>query len=215
MDMKEGSSKLRYSAIKGSKNRWAVEMTEEMSLKDFHIELSKNAKTHNKIFNMTAHNGQVASMKLEYNGDMQKYKESVWERNVLSAVLWYDKGNIDPLLIGVDIQLGDRFPNGIGFNHTSVMKGDCTSTFDVVLDKEYTLKEMLIELKETSRLGWGRIFVYTGEEETEPTIIEYTDKSLSIPPHMPIYDKIVTLATGKGGWSGIDFTVMLKDKEES
>ena len=81
--------------------------------------------------------------------------------------------------------------------------GDCTSGYEVILDREYTVKELLDEV--LSNTGeWGYFCVENGSS------IEYRyGKCFSELSEIDLQKRVLSVNAG-GGWSRMDYNIKTK-----
>ena len=90
-------------------------------------------------------------------------------------------------------------------------RGDCTRGYDVILDKEYTVKEFIETVFEKLSGEWGYIGIHNDEGDFSARVFgeprcEYRYGKLSTPPLPNEYlEKKIVKATGDGGWSRMDY----------
>lgn len=101
------------------------------------------------------------------------------------------------------------------FKATCEERGDCTASYDVLLDKEYTVQELIDEIL-TQKDEWGIIGI--GNEWTHfAQNCEYCckydhGKLLSFLPAR-LLDKPINKVEADGGWSLMNYCITLKGKE--
>lgn len=106
--------------------------------------------------------------------------------------------------------LKDKFKNKapnciVAWNQSSEMRGDCTSSYDIELKPNTTLKE-LIEYVLTNLNEWGYF-------HCERYSVEY-DKSGDIKGEnslLPFYDRKIKKVVGSGGYSCMDYFITLEE----
>lgn len=97
------------------------------------------------------------------------------------------------------------------FIHTAGPFGDCTSEYDIQLDKNYTVEEFVeTVLKEKSR-EWGYIGIYKKGEIFGDPVCEYRSGKLiteSLPEEFLRQD--IKEVKASGGWSRMDYEIKVK-----
>lgn len=87
--------------------------------------------------------------------------------------------------------------------------GDCTAPYDVILDKEYTVKEFVETV--VSRDGeWGYIGIAAKGSIFGDPHCEYKWGKLLYDLPEEIHNKKVISAKAHGGWSRMDYRLYLK-----
>lgn len=90
-------------------------------------------------------------------------------------------------------------------------RGDCTRGYDVILDKEYTVKEFIETVFKELSGEWGYFGIHNDEGDFSARVFgeprcEYRYGKLSTPPLPDEYlEKKIVKATGDGGWSRMDY----------
>lgn len=102
------------------------------------------------------------------------------------------------------------------FIPSSEMGGDCTRSYDIELDKEYTVGEFIKTILENRSNEWGTISIYCKCPEFEYPHVNYVDRpkceykqgkilnSSFQPEHLEFKVKNVV---AHGGWSLMDYTI--------
>lgn len=87
---------------------------------------------------------------------------------------------------------------------------DCTCGYDVVLDKEYTVKEFIeTVLKERSN-EWGYIGIYDCKSWFGNPKLEYRCRKLITEEKLETHsDDIIVEVTANGRWSRMDYLIKL------
>ena len=90
--------------------------------------------------------------------------------------------------------------------------GDCTAPYDVIFNRECTVREFVDEV--LKKKEWGIIFIgsrYSGS----PRISYSGDKLKSSAFPDDILDKTIQSATSRGGWTNMDYILHIwSDKEK-
>lgn len=96
---------------------------------------------------------------------------------------------------------------------SSEVHQDETANYDVLLDKEYTVREFVEEILEKRKKEWGRIYLNNSMEINNP-YCEYQHGKLikSFPNN--ILDRIIIVAKAKGGWTLMDYVLITYEKME-
>lgn len=94
---------------------------------------------------------------------------------------------------------------------------DATAMYDVLLNREYTVKEFIIEALETRPKEWGFIRIKSKDDKwSETPEIEYRygkaikGTDLSVFP----FDSKIKSIFAHGGWSNMDYFVELEEEVE-
>lgn len=89
------------------------------------------------------------------------------------------------------------------FYQTGPTRGDCTSPYEVAMDKEYTVNEFVQEV--LTQKEWGYIGIYCqGEIFGDPKCEYSNDKLLYSLPNEYLNKKVVKVKAD-GGWSRMDY----------
>lgn len=99
------------------------------------------------------------------------------------------------------------------FRKAGKERSDCTAPYDVELDKEYTVGQLIdVILSEAGRLHeWGYIGIYDGESIFGNPKCEYADARLgtgSMPSEF-LAKKVVKVKAA-GGWSRMDYLIWVE-----
>lgn len=99
------------------------------------------------------------------------------------------------------------------FKQTGKVRGDCTAPYDVELDKEYTVGQLIdVILTRAGNLReWGYIGIYDGESIFGNPKCEYADARLgngNIPSEF--LAKKITKVKADGGWSRMDYLIWVE-----
>lgn len=91
-------------------------------------------------------------------------------------------------------------------------RGDCTAPYSVQLDKEYTLKEFIDAILQFKNDEWGYIGIRDNKPFTfgEPKC-EYSHGKLLYNMPENILDKKVLQAIADGGWTRMDYLLLIQD----
>lgn len=95
---------------------------------------------------------------------------------------------------------------------TTPVGGDCTSGYRVNLDKEYTLQEFIDDVL-TIKGEWGGIRIVKRDcDRYSYPVIRYRYGKITNEPNLPkmIYGYKVKSVFACGGWSNMDYVVMLE-----
>lgn len=88
------------------------------------------------------------------------------------------------------------------------MRGDCTCGYNIILDKEYTVREFIeTVLKEKSdEWGYFGIYKYGSTNSYGDPNCQYSRGKLTTPPLPDEYlDEKIIQVTGDGGWTRMDY----------
>lgn len=91
-------------------------------------------------------------------------------------------------------------------------RSDCTTSYDVILDRPYTVAEFVDEVLKRKRRG--RIGIYTGSwcpSFTSPYCKYCDDKLLSSFPDEYLNREVFS-ARADGGWGTMDYILKLKEE---
>ena len=92
------------------------------------------------------------------------------------------------------------------FIQRTSVRGDCTSGYNIQLDKDYTVKEFIeTVLKELSK-EWGYIGIYDKGSWFGKPCLEYKRGKVITDEKLEDYaDKQIIEVTADGGWSRMDY----------
>lgn len=97
------------------------------------------------------------------------------------------------------------------FIQTRPEGGDCTASYDVILDKEYTVLDFIFEVVRNRKDEWGSFHIQTGEKIFDGPSIEYRyGKTLTGIPEDVCFKKIKRVWSN-GGWSAMDYFITLEN----
>lgn len=90
--------------------------------------------------------------------------------------------------------------------------GDCTSSYWVELDKEYTVVEFVDTVLKEEPGEWGYIGIHKEREIFGDPCCKYSHGELTTDP-LPedILNKKIGMVTASGGWSRMDYRLYLED----
>ena len=89
------------------------------------------------------------------------------------------------------------------FYQTGPTRGDCTSPYEVTMDKEYTVNEFIQEV--LTQKEWGYIGIYCqGEIFGDPKCEYNNDKLLYSLPNEYLNKRLIKVKAD-GGWSRMDY----------
>lgn len=90
---------------------------------------------------------------------------------------------------------------------------DCTAPYDVILDKEYTVREFINTVLTNEPREWGYIGIIKRGEVFGDPCCEYSHGELL--SHLPddILDRKIDWARASGGWSRMDYQFRLKETD--
>ena len=94
------------------------------------------------------------------------------------------------------------------FYRTGPTRGDCTSPYAVVMEKEYTVNEFIQEI--LARKEWGYIGIYCQGEIFGDPKCEYKDDKLLYSLPDEYLNKRVVKAKADGGWSRMDYLLWIE-----
>ena len=98
------------------------------------------------------------------------------------------------------------------FKCTGGPYGDCTSDYDVIFEKPYTVSELINEVLQKKE--WGYIGIYDGKSVFGNPNCEYRkDKIITESLPKKYMNKFVKKCKASGGWSRMDYWIYL-DKGE-
>lgn len=91
----------------------------------------------------------------------------------------------------------------IKFQQTARTGGDETAPYDVILDREYTVRELINYI--LTRKEWGRIDIRCAGKQSAS--VGY--KGSKLPSQLPddIQDRVVVSAKAAGGWSNMNYLI--------
>lgn len=89
------------------------------------------------------------------------------------------------------------------FYQTGPTRGDCTSPYEVTMDKEYTVDEFIQEI--LTRKEWGYIGIYSSNDFFGDPKCEYRDDKLLYSLPNEYLNKRVIKVKADGGWSRMDY----------
>lgn len=99
----------------------------------------------------------------------------------------------------------------IKFKQTRPEGGDCTSSYDVILDKDYTVLDFIFEIVRNRKDEWSYFHIQTGKNTLDGPEIEYRyGETLSGIPEKICFKKIKRVWSN-GGWSAMDYFITLED----
>ena len=86
--------------------------------------------------------------------------------------------------------------------------GDCTTPYDAVMDRQYTVQEFVDEVCSEER-NWGHVNISQDPNNMYgKLLVDYRHGVYGEVPEQ-FRDMIVKSAHGSGGWSRYDFTLMV------
>ena len=89
-------------------------------------------------------------------------------------------------------------------------RSDCTAPYTVTLHKEYTVREFVNEIVSNEK-DWGYIGIADGKNWSRGTPhCEYRWGELLSTLPEEIMDRTIESATADGGWSAMDYKLVLK-----
>ena len=91
---------------------------------------------------------------------------------------------------------------------TGPTRGDCTSPYEVTMDKEYTVNEFIQEI--FTRKEWGYIGIYSFNDFFGDPKCEYRDDELLYSLPNEYLNKKVVKAKADGGWSRMDYLLWIE-----
>lgn len=92
-------------------------------------------------------------------------------------------------------------------------RSDCTALYDVILDKEYTVKEF-VDTVLTRDGEWGYIYVMHMEDKSlfENPHCEYRYGELLSNLPEEVLDRKISDVSAGGGWSSMDYFLYLESE---
>ena len=98
----------------------------------------------------------------------------------------------------------------IKFKQVSKVYGDCTADYEVVLDKQYTVREFVSYV--LSQKGeWGTIQIYDPDKSwLDYDRYEYRYGNLNNYIPNEIMEKKIAFINSRGGWTAMDYVLKLE-----
>lgn len=97
------------------------------------------------------------------------------------------------------------------FKQTRPEGGDCTASYDVILDKEYTVMDFIFEIVRNNKGEWGSFHIQTGEHIFDGPKIEYRCGALLYGIPGDLCFKKIKRVWSDGGWSAMDYFITLEN----
>lgn len=99
-------------------------------------------------------------------------------------------------------------------NQASPVRGDCTCSYDIILDKDYTIREFIKTVLTEKSNEWGYIGINTDEGDFSAKIFgdprcEYKCGRLLCSLPEEYLDKKINKVNGDGGWSRMDYLIWI------
>ena len=91
-------------------------------------------------------------------------------------------------------------------------RSDCTAPYKVIITEDGTLKELIDEILTNRKNDWGYIGIYSDKSFFGDPRMEYRyGKSIGREALAAYEDKKVRMAKADGGWSNMDYVVVLEE----
>lgn len=97
------------------------------------------------------------------------------------------------------------------FKQTRPEGRDCTDSYDIVLDKDYTVLDFIFEVIRNRKDEWVSFHIQTGKNTLDGPEIEYRYGDLlhGIPGDLCF--KKIKRVWSNGGWSAMDYFITLEN----
>lgn len=93
---------------------------------------------------------------------------------------------------------------------TGPTRSDCSAPYDVILDKEYTVREFIETVLKENSGEWGEVYYHTNKDISvfdSPKCTYRYGKLISEPLPEEYLNKTIKKVIADGGWTNMDYLI--------